>query len=349
MTATMRAARFEAASGTLTVVDVPVPEPGPNDVLVRVEACGICLSDVHLIDGSLPGPLPVVTPGHESAGTVEAVGSLVGGWRPGDRVLMAGGRPCLSCHHCVRGRFEECLAFEIMGFHYDGAWAQYVVVPGAALNALPDDLPFEQAAVLADAVSTPYAALTERASLRSGESIGLWGIGGLGVHAVQIARLVGATPIVAVDPLPEARRRALAVGADVALDPAGDDVLARVRELTDGRGLDVAVDLVGANAVLSQAVASLGRFGRAVMVGLSVEPVQLGPGVLLGVMSQSVLGHLGYRKRHLDELVTLVRSGRLDVSGSVSDVLSLEDVVDGVDRLANKRGNPIRLVVRPWA
>ena len=348
MTATMRAARFDAASRSLTVTDVPVPEPGPNDVLVRVEACGICLSDVHLIDGSLPGPLPAVTPGHEASGTVERVGDEVHGWKPGDRVLLAGGRPCLSCHHCVRGRFEECLAFQIMGFHYDGAWAQYVVVPGAALTSLPADLPFEQAAVLADAVSTPYAALTERAALRSGESVGLWGIGGLGVHAVQIARLVGATPIIAVDPLPDARERALRLGADVALDPSTDDVLARIRELTDGRGLDVAVDLVGANAVLAQATASLGRFGRAVMVGLSVEPLRLGPGVILGVMSQSVLGHLGYSKRHLDELVHLVRTGRLDVSGSVSDVLPLEEVVDGVDRLATKRGNPIRLVVQPW-
>ena len=200
-TPTMRAARFDAAARTLTVQDVPIPQPGPTEVLVKVRACGICLSDVHLLDGSLPGPLPVVTPGHESSGVVEQVGDLVAGWKPGDRVLLAGGRPCGQCPNCVRGRMEECLAFEIMGFNFDGAWAQYVVVAGQTLTSIPDELPFEQAAVLADAVSTPYAALTERAGLRSGDSVGLWGIGGLGVHAVQIARLVGATPIIAVDPL----------------------------------------------------------------------------------------------------------------------------------------------------
>ena len=345
----MRAARFEAASRTLAVTDVPVPVPGPTEVLVRVQACGICLSDVHLLDGSLPGPLPVVTPGHEAAGIVEAVGDLVPGWSPGDRVVMAGGRPCGRCRTCVRGRPAECEAFEIMGFSFDGAWAQYVVVPYGGLSSVPDDIPFEQAAVLADAVSTPYAALTSRAGLRAGEAVGLWGIGGLGVHAVQVARLVGAAPILAFDPLPSARERALSLGADVALDPLDADVVARVRELTDGRMLDVAVDLVGSNAVLAQAASCLGRFGRCVMVGLSLEPVQLGPGLFFGLLGQSLLGHLGYEKHHLDELVALVASGRLDVSRSISDVLPLEDVAQGVERLVSKQGDPVRLVVQPWA
>jgi D-arabinose 1-dehydrogenase-like Zn-dependent alcohol dehydrogenase len=349
MSATMRAARFDASTRRLAVTDVPVPAPSPTEVLVRVEACGICLSDVHLLDGSLPGPLPVVTPGHEAAGTVEQVGALVQGWRPGDRVVMAGGRPCGRCRTCVRGRPAECEAFEIMGFSFDGAWAQYVVVPSLALSSVPDGVPIEQAAVLADAVSTPYAALTSRAGLRAGEAVGLWGIGGLGVHAVQIARLVGAAPVIALDPRRSARERALALGADVALDPTEGDVVERVREITGGRMLDVAVDLVGANAVLAQAAACFGRFGRCVMVGLSLEPVELGPGLFFGLLSQSLLGHLGYDKHHLDELVDLVAAGRLDVSGSVSDLLPLEDVVSGVDRLVSKAGDPVRLVVQPWA
>lgn len=344
----MRAARFDAATRALEVMDVPVPVPAPTEVLVRVEACGICLSDVHLLDGTLPGPLPVVTPGHEAAGVVERVGALVPGWAAGDRVVMAGGRNCGTCWQCVHGRFAECVAFQVMGFAFDGAWAQYVVVPYAGLTRVPDGLPLEQAAVLADAVSTPYAALTERAALRPGEAIGLWGIGGLGVHAVQIARMVGAAPIVAVDPLASARERALRLGADAALDPTAVDVVEEVRRITGGRMLDVAVDLVGANAVLAQAAATLGRFGRCVMVGLSLDDVALGPGVFFGFQSQSLLGHLGYSKRHLDELVSLVALGRLDVSGSVSDVLPLEDVGRGVERLRSKEGDPVRLVVQPW-
>lgn len=345
----MRAARFDAATRRLEVTDVPIPVPLPHEVLVRVEACGICLSDVHLLDGSLPTNLPVVTPGHEVAGTVEQAGDLVTGWSPGDRVVVAAGRSCGSCVPCTRGLPADCTAFEIMGFGYDGGWAQYLVAPAAALTLVPRGVPIEQAAVLADAVSTPYAALTDRAGVRPGEAVGLWGIGGLGVHAVQVARLLGAAPIIAVDPLPRARERALRVGADAALDPTSQDVVAEIARRTGGRMLDVAVDLVGANAVLRQAVQSLGRRGRAVMVGLSMDPMELGPGVVLGVMSQSVLGHLGYDKRHLDELVRLVELGRLDVSGSVSDLLSLDDVARGVERLTTKQGDPIRLVIQPWA
>jgi len=347
--AEMRAARYHRAERALRVETVPVPRPGPGEVLVRVMACGICLSDVHLLDGSLRTPLEVVTPGHESSGVIALVGEQVPAlWRPGARVVISGGRACGACASCARGLGEgACLDFQVMGFAYDGAWAEYVVVPYRTLAPIPDSLPWEQAAILADAVSTPYAGLVDRGGVRPGESVALWGIGGLGVHAVQIARMVGAAPVIAIDTLPAARERALAAGADHALDPAADDVPARIRELTGGLGADLAVDLVGANAVLAQAAASIGRNGRVVMIGLSPQPIQLGMGTIFGVRSHALLGHLGYRKEHLDQLVTLVTHGRLDVSRSISDVMPLEDVARGVERLARKEGNPIRLVVRP--
>jgi D-arabinose 1-dehydrogenase-like Zn-dependent alcohol dehydrogenase len=345
---TMRAARFDRATRQLTVQDVPVPRPGPAEVLVRVRACGICLSDVHLLDGSLRASLPQVTPGHEAAGVIERVGERVPRWQAGQHVVMSGGKACGACPACAVGRGEaECLDFKIMGFDFDGAWAEYIVVPYTSLTRIPETMPFPQAAILADAVSTPYAGLIDRGQLRPGESVGLWGIGGLGVHAVQIARMAGAAPIVAVDPLAEARTRALEHGADYAFDPAVDDVVTRVREVTAGRRLDLAVDLVGANAVLAQAAECIGRHGRVVMIGLSPEPVRLGAGVNFGVRSQSLLGHLGYHKRHLDQLVELVARGRLDVSASISGLLPLEEVARGVERLARKEGNPIRLVVEP--
>ena len=343
----MQAARFDAAARTLVVQEVPVPEPGPFEVVIRVMACGICLSDVHLLDGSLPTPLAAVTPGHEAAGVIAAVGSAVPYWQPGQRVVMAGGKPCGSCPACARGRLEACPNTAVMGFNYDGAWAEYVAVPSFVLTEIPDELPFEQAAILADAVSTPYAGLVTRAQLAPGETIGLWGIGGLGVHAVQIARLVGAGLIIAVDPSPAARQRALSVGADHALDPNDPDLLAQVVALTGGQGLDVAVDLVGSNAVLAEAASAIGRAGRVVMIGLSLDPIALGPGVLFGFQSQSLLGHLGYRKTDLDTVVDLVARKRLDVSASISGTMPLADVGDGVEQLRSKQGNPIRLVVTP--
>lgn len=343
----MLAARFIAPRRDVELQEVPVPEPGPLDALVRVVACGICLSDVHLIDGSIPPVTQPVTPGHETFGIVESVGDLVSGWRPGDRASLMGGRNCGRCANCTSGRMDACLTPEIMGFHYDGAWAEYIVVPAYTLTRVPAGVDDEQAAILADAVATPYAAISERANLRPGEAIGLWGIGGLGTHAVQIARMLGAGLIVAVDPLPSARERALALGADAALDPKSDDVDAEITALTDRRKLDIAIDLVGSNAVMKQAVVSLGIRGRAVMVGLSIDPLQLGPGILLGVQSQSILGHLGYQKRHLDDLVKLLAGGRLDLTSSISEVMPLEEVNTGVKTLAEKQGDPVRLIVRP--
>lgn len=345
----VRAAVFDSASRRLELQDVSDPEPLTDEVLVRVQACGICLSDVHLIDGTLPSPRDRVIPGHEPAGVIAGLGEGVPDhWRVGMRVLMAAGKPCGRCPNCVRGYPPgKCLVPQVMGFAYDGAWAEYVVVPWRALTAVPDHVPIEQAAILADAVSTPYAGLVDRAGLRPGEAVGLWGIGGLGVHAVMIARMIGASPIIALDPSEPARRRALDRGADHALDPTADDVVQQVWQLTGGLGLNVAVDLFGANRVLVQADACLGRFGRLLIVGLSAEPIALGTNAVFGFGAHSLLGHLGYDKSHLDQLIGFVASGRLDVSGSVSDVMALDDVVTGVERLASKDGDPIRLVVTP--
>lgn len=344
---TMLAGRMRGGTRELVLEEVAVPEPGPEEVRVRVHACGICLSDVHLLDGSLGTPGDTVTLGHEAAGEVDAAGEHARGWEPGQRVVIGAGRTCGRCRDCLRGRREACVAGQILGVHYDGAWARYVVVPAAALSPVPDDLPFEQAAILADAVSTPYAGLVERAGLRPAEAVGLWGIGGLGVHAVQIARMLGAAPVIAVDPLASARERALAVGADLAIDPSHEDVRARVLAATEGRGLDVACDVVGRNAVMKEAAGCLARAGRLVMIGLSREPLELGPGALLGMGRHAVLGHLGYQRHHLDDLVRLVGHGRLDLAGSVSDVLPLEEIHRGVRALETKQGDPIRIVVTP--
>jgi 2-desacetyl-2-hydroxyethyl bacteriochlorophyllide A dehydrogenase len=348
-TATMRAARFDRASRQLTVQDVPVPQPGPGEVLVRIEAAGICASDVHMMDGTMPPtPLEQVTPGHEAAGTIEGVGPGVPRWQPGQRVVMAGGKNCGACRHCIAGDLTECLNPLTMGNQYDGGWAEYVVVPFPVLTAVPAHVPFEQAAICADAVATPYNGLIHRGGLRPAEIVGLWGIGGLGVHAVQIARLAGAGLIIAVDPLDAACQRALEVGADHALNPRTVDVHEEVLRLTDGEGLDLAVELAGVNSALDQAVSCLARRGRAVIIGMCLEPVQLAePSVMFAYYEHSMLGHLGYQKRNIGQLIRLVGSGRLDLSRSVSHVVPLEDVARGVERLRTKEGNPVRIVVKP--
>ena len=159
MTTTMRAQRLYTDTGKIAVEDVPIPEPGPGEVLVKVAFCGICHSDLSLINGTFPAFLPVVTQGHEASGTVAELGPGVTGWSEGDRVIVAAGRPCQQCANCLHGDPANCLQTQIMAFAYDGAWAEYTVAQAAGLTRVPDNVPLEQAAILADAVSTPFGAV----------------------------------------------------------------------------------------------------------------------------------------------------------------------------------------------
>ena len=159
MATTMRAQRFYADSKTIAVEDVPIPEPGPGEVLVKVAFCGICHSDLSLINGTFPSQLPVVTQGHEASGTIAKLGPGVIGWSEGDRVVVAAGRPCLECVNCRRGDVSNCLRIRLMAFAYDGAWAEYTVAQAFGLTRVPDNVTLEHAAILADAVSTPYGAV----------------------------------------------------------------------------------------------------------------------------------------------------------------------------------------------
>lgn len=331
---TMRAARFNRTSGQLTVQDVPIPQPGPDEALVRVEATGICGSDVHVIKGEFPSPLELVTPGHEAAGTIEQVGPEVPFWQGQEcrRVTLIAGK-------------SSCM---VMGQAYDGGWAEYVVVHHQLLVAIPENIPFEQAAIIPDAVATPYGGIVHRGKLRQGEVVGLWGIGGLGQHAVQIARMIGASLIIAIDPIEVARQRALALGAHHALDQGVVDVYKEVMRLTNGNGLNMTVELSGSSSAIDQAVSCLCPFGRAVLIGMTAEPIQLTmPSVMFGFNNLSMLGFDGGELGDVEMLVGYAASGKLDLSRSVSHVLPLEDIGRGVEMLSKKIDNPARIVVKP--
>src|SRR4051794_30301212 len=192
MADTMRAQRFYADTKEIAVEDVPIPELAPGEVLVKVAFCGICHSDLSLINGTFPAQVPVVTQGHEASGTIARLGPDVTGWEEGDRVVVAAGRPCQECVTCRRGDVSNCLRIRLMAFAYDGAWAEFTVAQAIGLTRVPDNVSLEHAAILADAVSTPFGAVVRTAKVGIGESVGVWGVGGIGTHIVQLARLVGA-------------------------------------------------------------------------------------------------------------------------------------------------------------
>jgi D-arabinose 1-dehydrogenase-like Zn-dependent alcohol dehydrogenase len=348
MAETMRAQRFYADSKTIAVEDVPIPEPGPGEVLVKVAFCGICHSDLSLINGTFPAQLPVVTQGHEASGTIAKLGpGVTGGWAEGDRVVVAAGKPCMECVNCRRGDVSNCLRIRLMAFAYDGAWAEYTVAQAFGLTRIPDNVPMEQAAILADAVSTPYGAVVRTANVGIGESVGVWGVGGLGTHMIQLARLVGAAPIIAVDIKPAILDRALAVGADYAFDARDPELPAKIAEATGGRNLDVAFDAVGLGSTFEQALNSLTVGGRLVGVGMSADAPSIGPTSIFNLFKRQVLGHLGYQNADIGTLANLVSRGRLDLSRSISAVVPLEDVALGIEKLDKADGDPIRILVQP--
>ncbi|OBG23756.1 zinc-binding dehydrogenase [Mycobacterium sp. 852002-51057_SCH5723018] len=347
MALTMRAERFYADTKRVALEDVPIPQPGPGEVLVKVAFCGICHSDLSLINGTFPAQRPAVTQGHEASGTIAKLGPDVTGWAEGDRVVVAAGRPCGRCANCRRGDVVNCLRIQLMAFAYDGAWAEYTLAQAAGLTRVPDNVPLEQAAILADAVSTPFGAVVRTGKVAVGESVGVWGVGGVGTHIVQLSRLVGAVPVIAVDINPAVLDRALAVGADYAFNSREDGFKDKVAEITGGRLLDVAFDAVGLKATFEQALDCLTPGGRLVGVGMSAEAPTIGPTSLFGLTRKQVLGHLGYQNVDIETLAKLVSTGRLDLSRSVSEIVPLEDLPLGIEKLERQDGNPVRILVRP--
>ncbi|TXS49823.1 zinc-binding dehydrogenase [Streptomyces sp. uw30] len=351
---TMLAGRLHLDSRAFVVEEVPVPMPGPGEVLVEVRAAGVCLSDVHLIDGSISPFFPVeavaksraLTLGHEVAGVVHALGSDVQGlWNPGQRVVLQAGQACGECGDCLRRM--PCGRPQTRGVDYDGGWAQYAVAREDTLVPIPDDLPFEQAAIIPDAVSTPYAAIVETGAVRPAQAVGIWGAGGLGAHGIRIARMVGAAPIVVVDPLATARERALAFGADIALDPAAAGFAEAVDEATGGRGIDVAFDFAGVGAARSQALSVLAPDGVLVLAGLTPEPITVDASMGFCFKGNQIRGHYGSGPQHVEQLIGLTSAGRIDLAPSITSRVPLAEAADAVARLENKTGDPIRFVLTP--
>jgi D-arabinose 1-dehydrogenase-like Zn-dependent alcohol dehydrogenase len=344
---TMLAARLDPAAKTFGIERIPIPEPGESEVRIAVKAAGVCLSDLHLIDGTLPLNGGTVTLGHEVAGVIQALGAGVSeNFVVGQRVVLQAGQICLQCANCTRRR-TPCLQSSTRGVHYDGGWAEYALARQDTVVPIPDDLPFEQAAIIPDAVSTPYASIVTTAGVRPAQAVGVWGIGGLGAHAVQILRMVGAAPIIAVDPLLAARDRALEFGADLAIDPAAPDLPERIQAATSGRGLDFAFDFAGAIPAREQAEAALSRGGALVLVGLVPAPITIANSLAFSTQRHRLVGHYGSGSDAVEQLVDLARHHRLDLEQSITRRFPLADAGYAVDQLASKAGNPVRLVLIP--
>ena len=327
----MKAGRITISSRKFEVKEIPTPIAGPGQVRIKVAAAGVCLSDVHFLDGTLkPGYLQgdEVTIGHEVAGVIDQIGDGVSNFVVGDRVLI------------IAGERNERGQVTTLGFDYDGGFAEYLVAKSSLALKIPDHLPLEQAAIIPDAVSTPWAAISSTGQVKEGESVAVFGVGGLGFHAVQLLKMIGCSKVIAIDPREDARGRALEVGADFAFDPSDED-------LKKHRGLNCAFDFAGVTPVRKQALSLLGEEGRLVIVGTANEPITIPNDMAFTYMRTQIRGHYGSEAHHTQELVNFVAEGNLDLSRSISQVLALEQATEALKLLESKVGNPIRILLKP--
>jgi 2-desacetyl-2-hydroxyethyl bacteriochlorophyllide A dehydrogenase len=342
----MKAARFYGVGEPLSVEEIPVPKPGGGEVLVKVKACGICGSDIHIVyEGSTPTAFQPITIGHEFSGEIAEMGEAVGGWERGARVAVSCIVSCGVCLSCLSGNQQICSNRKTLGVHYNGGLAEYAIVPSGNIAKLTDTIPFDQGAILTDAVATPYHAMTRRAKMVGGESVAVVGCGGLGIHAVQLAKLFGASMVIAIDTSDAALDRARTRGADWVFRADKDNPVSRVKEVTRGLGVDMSLECVGQRKSIELAISCLRPGGRAVVVGLGGEKITTLPPNEFVRGEYELRGSYAFTVREIEEIIQLVTNGRLDLASSITRRISLDEINEGLEALYKKEGDPIRIVV----
>lgn len=307
----MKALIVKEFGGPLILEDVPVPQPGPDDALVCVKACAVDQFDLTIRDGKFPTAKTPIILGHEIAGVVESVGAKVDNVQAGDRVTSTLYLTCGRCRYCLTGRETICADFKgYVGIHTPGAYAEYTTIPAVNLVKLPESISFPGGSVIANAIGTPYHALTKRAKVQPGERVIITGAGGgVGVHAIQLAKMMGAF-VMTVDIGEEKLSLARGLGADVAFDASSGDFSEAAREWTHGEGVEVVLELVGSKTFESS-LTSLSRGGRMVIVSSHTgTSLSASPQAMIA-NEWEILGSRNVTKRELAEVVSLVAAERV--------------------------------------
>ena len=357
----MKAAVLHQPGTPLAIEDVAVASPGPREVLIRTRACGACHSDLHFVDGAYPTPLPAI-PGHEAAGVVEAVGSDVTAMKPGDHVVTCFSNFCGRCEFCLTGRLSLCVdgstkrkRIEEPRLSLGGApvhqllnvagFAELLLVHENGAVAIDRDMPLDRAALTGCAVVTGAGAVFNTAKVRPGEDVAVIGCGGIGLAAVNAARIAGARRIVAIDPVASKRALASQVGATHGFAPDEDRLREQVVELTGG-GVHHAIEAVGRISAGELALSLLRRGGTATIVGMMPLAERLSMGAMDLLAEKKLQGSLmGSNRFPLDipRLVDFYLAGRLDLDALVAERIGLEAVNDAMDKL--RSGESARSVI----
>jgi S-(hydroxymethyl)glutathione dehydrogenase/alcohol dehydrogenase len=365
----MRAAVLEQPGSPLVVRDdIEIEDPHAGEVAVRVSHCGVCHSDLSLVDGVMPSVPPVIL-GHEASGVVEALGPGVTTLAVGDHVVLSPCAPCGHCPWCVRGEWSLCANSDglITATHPDGGtrlsrggevvhrglavagFAEHVVIQASGAIKIPDDIPLSVACVVGCAVQTGVGAVLNTAGVLEGDTVLVMGLGGVGLSVVQGARLAGASRIIVSDPVDERRVQAFAFGATDAIDPLADDVVTAARDLTAGGiGVDWAFDAAGRSSLIAAGIDATRKGGTTVMVGVPAldDPFTYPLPALMAVSGKKLTGCLlgsCHAPRDIPRIIELARTGQLDLEALISHRRPLSDINAAFDDLRASVG--IRTVI----
>jgi 2-desacetyl-2-hydroxyethyl bacteriochlorophyllide A dehydrogenase len=318
----MKAIRMVEPGKPLELQQISIPSAGEEDVLVRVRATGICHSDAHYRAGrSSMGSMPI-TLGHEVAGEVEWVGANVRTVQAGERVCLHYNISCGDCYYCKSGKEQFCSTVRMIGHHIDGGYAEYIAVPARNAIPLPDEISFAEGATLMCASATALHAL-RRGRVKEGETVAVFGVGGLGMSAIQLAKALGAVEVYAVDIKQDKLELASEYGA-IPIDASRVEAVEELRTLTKGKGVDVALEMIGLPVTMKQTVESLGVLGRAVIVGLSQTPLEVHPYQTLIGYEAEIIGSNDHLLEELPLLIDMAHRKVLDTSRVVSQKIPLD-------------------------
>ncbi|MGD0733445.1 MAG: alcohol dehydrogenase catalytic domain-containing protein [Terracidiphilus sp.] len=340
----MKAARLNGFDEALSIEELPIPKPGPREVVVAVEACGVCGSDLTIIHGGLKTTLPR-TLGHEIAGTVAEVGAGCKSATVGMRVVVYIALGCGDCKPCSAGEVFCCIrGAQRIGVTQDGGFAEYVLVPETNIIPLPASLAFEAGAVLTDAVATCLHALEDVGKLVPGEVVAIFGIGGLATSAIQIAKMHGCR-VLAVSRSTEKLELALSLGADEGI-VGGEmaDVVRAIHAKTNGLGADVALQLVANPDVDLQSIASLATFGRAILVGFTTKPF-VSDSLSIVLKQLTITGSRGMTRENIRRAIHLAETGTICLDPLLQAQRPLFEINEVIDDF--RAGKILRAIIKP--
>ncbi len=341
----MRAVQLVEIGKPLQNCELPVPPPGNGDVLVQVGAAGICHSDAHYRAGTSPVAELPLTLGHEVAGVIVQAGSGVRNVSVGQRVCVHYLAVCGDCEYCVRGHEQFCRHGQMIGKHRPGGYAEYLVVPARSVVPLPDEVSFAHGAIMMCSSATSFHAL-RKGRTQPGDRVAVFGVGGLGMSAIQLARVFGALDVFAVDIHPERLRLAAQYGA-IPVDARQGDPVEQMASLSGGRGIDVALELIGSPQTMRQAVRCLGVMGRAVLVGITAQPFDVYSYTEVLGKEAEIIGSSDHLLSELPLVIDLARRGLLDLSQVITQTVPLD--ADPINRALDnltRFGGGVRTVIQ---